>query len=99
MLVVLCLHMCHIILRYLAILLAQLHFLYRHPASRYNVNNATKSFDIPDVNAESIVDEEPLDCVENLEDSPEEVEEEVGTLGDEENDEICVFIFTMNVSV
>ena len=49
------------------------------------MNNVTKSFDIPDVNAESIVDEEPLDREENFEDSPEEVEEEFGTLGDDED--------------
>ena len=47
-----------------------------------NVTNATKSFDIPDVNAEALVDEEPLDCEETLEESLEEVEEEFGTLGD-----------------
>ena len=73
--------------------------LYRHPARRCNVTNATKSFDIPDVNAEALVDEEPLDCEETLEESLEEVEEEFGTLGDEANDEIYVFIFTTNVSV
>ena len=71
--------MCHIILRYSAIPLAQLHIIYRHPASCYDVTNATKSFDIPDVNAKALVDEEPLDCEEYLEESPEEVEEEFGT--------------------
>ena len=61
------------------------------------MNNVTKSFDIPDVNAESIVDEEPLDREENLEDSPEEVGEEFGTLGDDE-DEMNDF-WLWNVSV
>ena len=65
--VVLCLHVCHIILPYSSILLAQLHMLNRHPASRYDVTNATKSFDIPDVNAEALVDEERVDCEEYLE--------------------------------
>ena len=63
------------------------------------MTNATKPFDIPDVNAKALVDEERADCEEYLEESPEEVEEDFGTLGDEENDEIYVFIFTMNVSV
>ena len=71
--------------------------IYRHPASRYYVNNATKSFDFPDVNAEALVDEEPVDREENLE-VQSLVEEEFGTLGDDE-DENDEFIFTMNVSV
>ena len=41
--------------------------LNRNPASRYDVTNATKSFDIPDVNAEALVDEERADCEEYLE--------------------------------
>ena len=56
-----------VVFRYLAIPLAQLHMLNRHPASRYDVTNATKSFDIPDVNAEALVDEERADCEEYLE--------------------------------
>ena len=53
--------------------------LSRSPANRYNVNTGTKSIDFLDVNAEVIVDEEPFDCEENLEERPEEVEEEFGT--------------------
>ena len=72
--VVLCFHECHIILRYPAIPLAQLHMLNRHPASRYDVTNATKPFDIPAVNAEALVAEERANCEEYLEESPVEVE-------------------------
>ena len=90
--VVLCLNDCHvyrIILRSPAILHAQLHMLYRDPASRCNVTNATKPFAFPDVNTEAcIVDEELFDGKEQQEDSPEELyeEKEFGTLGDELDD-------------
>ena len=53
--------------------------LNRHLASRYDATNAIKSFDIPDVNAEALVDKEPLDCEEYLEESLDEVDEEFGT--------------------
>ena len=61
--------------------------IYRHPASRYYVNNATKPYAFPDVNTEAcVVDEELFDGKEQQEDSPEEVyeEKEFGTLGDED---------------
>ena len=77
--------MCHIILRYPAILLAQLHILYRHPASRCNVTNATKPYAFPDVNTEAcVVDEKLFEGKEDQEDSPKESneEKEFGTLGD-----------------
>ena len=74
--------------QYPAIPFGQLHMFYRHPASCYGVTNATKSFDIPDVNAEAFANEEALDCEETLEESPQEVEEVFGTLGDEASNEI-----------
>ena len=59
--------------------------IYRHPASRYYVNNATKYYAFPDVNTEAcVVDEKLFDGKEHKEDSPKELDEEkeFGTLGD-----------------
>ena len=90
--VVLCLYDCHgyrKILRSRAILHAQLHMLYRHPASRCNVTNATKTYAFRDVNAEAcVVDKELFDGKEHQEDSPEEYykEKEFSTLGDKLDD-------------
>ena len=49
---------------------------------------ADKPFYLTDVNAEVLIDEELLDCEENLEERTEEVKEMFGTIGDEANEEL-----------
>ena len=72
--------------------------LYRHPASLSNVTTTIKSIDFPDVNAEAFVDKELVDCEEYLEEGPEEVEKEFGTLGDDQHEMNDIW-FMINVSV